>query len=300
MIIVNILKQGWDLFCKKKTITITNIFIAILMSLFIFSSILSYYLINQSIDIIKDKLDFSIYFKAETTKEDIEKLKNILENFPGVKEVKYITRDIAFEEFKKKAASNPAIEHALKELNINPLVDYLVVRSDDPTVYNEIANYIEQSPYRATIEFLTYYENKKAIERFISLANQIKFIVGFFMILVLVFSFLIILNSTILSIYSQKEDIEIFRLIGASNYYISMPFLVFNIINGFVGFLFSEAIFLLFLTKTSDFWNKLIFSLNPSLFFYQNFFIINLSIFGFVIIINIISSLVAIQKYLKV
>jgi cell division protein FtsX len=89
-------------------------------------------------------------------------------------------------------------------------------------------------------------------------------------------------------------------LVGAPNYYIALPFGIFNIISAFLGFILSEACVILVLIKTDNFWNKIVSSLNPNLFFYQNFFIINLSIFGFILLINIISSLIAIQKYLKI
>jgi cell division transport system permease protein len=300
MVLLRIINQGLDLFYKKKTITIVNVFMIFLMSLFLFSGIFGYYIINETINSIKDRLDFSIYFKADTSKEDIDKLKNILENFPNVKEVKYVTKDIALEKFKKESLANPTISEALKELNKNPLVDYLIVKADDPNVYSEIAKYIEQSPYRATIEFLTYYENQKAIQRFISLSNYVKLLITVFSILISAFVFLIIFNLTTLTIYSQKNDIEVYRLVGAPNYYIALPFGIFNIISAFLGFILSEACVILVLIRTDNFWNKIVSSLNPNLFFYQNFFIINLSIFGFILLINIISSLIAIQKYLKI
>jgi cell division transport system permease protein len=300
MVLLRIINQGLDLFYKKKTITIVNVFMIFLMSLFLFSGIFGYYIINETIKSIKDRLDFSIYFKADTSKEDIDKLKNILENFPNVKEVKYVTKDIALEKFKKESLANPTISEALKELNKNPLVDYLIVKADDPNVYSEIAKYIEQSPYRATIEFLTYYENQKAIQRFISLSNYVKLLITVFSILISAFVFLIIFNLTTLTIYSQKNDIEVYRLVGAPNYYIALPFGIFNIISAFLGFILSEACVILVLIRTDNFWNKIVSSLNPNLFFYQNFFIINLSIFGFILLINIISSLIAIQKYLKI
>jgi cell division transport system permease protein len=300
MILLRIINQGIDLFFKKKTITIVNVFMIFLMSLFLFSSVFGYYILNETINSIKERLDFSIYFKADTSKEDIDKLKNILENFPNVKEVKYVTKDIALEKFKKESLANPVIGEALKELNKNPLVDYLIVKADDPNVYSEIAKYIEQSPYRAVIEFLTYYENQKAIQKFISLSNYIKVLIIVFLILISTFVFLITFNLTILTIYSQKDDIEVYRLVGAPNYYIASPFIIFNIISAFLGFILSEGCLVLVLIKTENFWNKIVSSLNPSIFFYQNFFMINLSIFGFILLINIISSLIAIQKYLKI
>ncbi len=200
----------------------------------------------------------------------------------------------------KELTGNQTLSQALQELKINPLVDYLVVRADNPETYGEIAKYIEQSPYRAIIEFLTYYENQRVINRFLNFSLQVKFLIFIFLVLILIFASLVIFNTTLLSIYSQKEEIEIYRLIGASNYVIRLPFLISTTISAFLGFILAEAIVVLFLMRTNNFWNKLIINLNSQYLFYQNFFTLNFWIFGFIFLISIITSLIALQKYLKI
>lgn len=299
MILIRLIKEGWELFKRKKLITFVLVFISFLISFIILSSISGFYFSNELIDFLRSKLDFSIYFKDQTSREDINKLKNILENFNGVDEVIFISKESAFEDFKRKYISNPIIVKSLIELNINPLVDYLVIRSKNAETYNEIAKYLESSPYRATIDFLTYSENKNVIERFIKLSNQFKFVIFIFLIVIFIFTFLIILNLTLLVMFSQKEEIEVFRLIGAPNYFIRLPFIISNLISSFLGYLIAEGVFIFFLMKTKDFWQQIISTLNPQIFFYNYFFIINLSILIFLILINLIATFIAMEKYLK-
>ncbi|GIW66914.1 MAG: cell division protein FtsX [Candidatus Parcubacteria bacterium] len=300
MIIVRLIKEGWELFKKRKLITFVLVFISFLISFLVLLSIILFYFSSEFIDFLKTKLDFSIYFREETSKEDIDKLKNILENFNGVEEVIYVSKESAFEDFQKKYISNPIITKSLAELNVNPLVDYLIVKAKNPGVYNEIAKYLETSPYRAVIDFLTYTENKNIIERFINISKQVNFIIFIFLILVFIFAFFLILNLTLLTIYSQKEEIEVFRLIGAPNYFIRLPFIVFNLISSLLGYIIAEGFFVLFLLKTRDFWKQLLITLNPEMFFYNNFFLINGSLIFFIIFINIFASIVAMSKYLKI
>ncbi len=298
--LLRLIKEGFELFKRRRLISFANIFITFLMSLFIFIGIFSYYFINQAIDYVKGKLDFSIYFKDNVSKEDITKLKNILENFPGVERVDYITKESALETFQKKFLSNPVLLKALNELKINPFVDYLIVKTKNPESYSEIAKYIESSPYRAIIDFLTYSENKNVIQRFIKISNYLKIILTSLIIVILTFCLLIIFNLTLLSIYSQKEEIEIFKLIGASNFFIRTPFIISNLISSFLGFLLAEASIIIFIMKTNDFWSKILFTLNLQQFLFLNFWHINLYIISFILISTLISSLIAIQKYLKI
>ncbi|MCS7184249.1 MAG: permease-like cell division protein FtsX [Patescibacteria group bacterium] len=300
MVLGRLIKEGWELFKRKKIITFVLIFISFLMSFLILVGLSVFYFSNELVDFLKTKLDFSVYFKDNTSREDIVKLKNILENFNGVEEVVLISKESAFEDFQRKYIANPIIIKSLVELNINPLVDYLIIRAKQPEVYNEIAKYLETSPYRAIIDFLTYSENKNVIERFIKVSNQFKFIILIFLILIFIFTFLIILNLTLLTIYSQKDDIEVFRLIGAPNYFIRLPFVIFNLISSFLGFLIAEFAFVFFLIRTRDFWKQLITTLNPELFFYHNFLTINLSILFFLFLINIFATMTAMSKYLKI
>jgi len=292
--------EGWILFKKRKLITFVLVFISFLLSFFILSGIFIYYVSNEIVSYLRSRLDFSIYFKEETDREDINKLKNILEDFNGVKEVIFVTKESAFEEFQKKYIANPSIVKSLIELNINPLIDYLIIRADDVKIYSDIANYLETSPYRALIDFTTYSENKRVIDRFASVSNYLNFVILILAIIILLFTFLIIFNLTLLSIFSQKDEIEVLRLIGAPNYFIRLPFMIFNLISSILGFIIAEIFFVLFIFKTSDFWKQLLITLQPINFYFNNFWIINLSLLGFLFIINIIASTIAVQKYLKV
>jgi cell division transport system permease protein len=104
----------------------------------------------------------------------------------------------------------------------------------------------------------------------------------------------------LLSIFSQKDEIEVLRLIGAPNYFIRLPFIVFNLISSILGFIIAQIFFVFFIFKTSDFWKQLLITLQPINFYLNNFWLINLSILGFLLITNIIASTLAIQKYLKI
>ncbi len=298
--LIRIIKEGWGIFKRQKIITFANIFVTFLMCIFIFIGIFSYYFLNESIEYVKDRLDFSIYFKDEADKNDILKLKNIIENFQNVERVTYVTKEEALANFQKKFISNPILVKALNELKINPFVDYIIVRAKTPEAYDEIANYVESSPYRAIIDFLTYSENRNVILRFIHFSNYLKFFVAIFLGIILLFSLLIIFNLTLLAIYSQREEIEIFKLIGASNFFIRTPFIISNFISSFVGFMLAEIFIFITLLRTKEFWPKILYSFNPLGYYLENFWMINLNLLGFILISILISTLIALQKYLKV
>jgi len=297
--VVKIIKYGYDLFWQEKVISVINIGTTILVAFFIWFGFLSFYFFNQMINYLQERLDFSIYFKTTISREEILKLQKILQEFPGVKEVEFISQDVALEKFQKESKANPVIAKALQELGSNPLVDYLIVRAENSEVYPKIADYLEKSPYKAYVDYATYFENQRVIKKIISLSNQTRFLISFLVIAILIFSALIIFNTSLASIYSQKESIEVLRIIGAGNWFIRGPFFVYLFITSFLGYLISLGILVLFLMRTENFWPAIVSNLQPALFISEKFFVLNLSAFGIILLINYLSTFIALEKYLK-
>ena len=298
--LIKILKSGYDLFWQEKIITLASLGTTIIISLFIWSGFLSFYFFNQTINFLQERLDFSIYFKPNILREQILKIQKILQNFPQVEEVQLITQEEALEKFKKEAKTNPVISRALSEVNINPLVDYLIVKAKVSEVYPKIIDYLEKSPYKNYIDYISYYENQRAITKIISLSNKMRILISFLIISILILSLLIIFNFILVSIYSQKETIEVLRLVGASNFFIRGPFLVYSFIFSFVGYLFFLVGLIFLLEKTSQFWQSLVSNFQPISFIFDNFFILNGVAFGIILLINWLGTFFALEKYLKI
>ncbi|GIW67565.1 MAG: cell division protein FtsX [Candidatus Parcubacteria bacterium] len=295
-----ILKYGYDLFWQEKIISLINIGTTILVALFLWFGFLSFYFFNQMIAYLQERLDFSIYFRSNINREEILKLQKILQNFPGVKEVEFVPQEVALKKFQQEARANPVITRALKELQTNPLVDYLIVRTDNSEIYPQIADYIEKSTYRAYIDYISYFENQKVIKKIISISNQTKFLISILLIVILIFSALIIFNTILASIYSQREEIEVLRIIGAGNWFIRVPFFIYILIFSFLGYIIALGTLILFLMKTEDFWPTIVSNFQPSIFIADNFFVLNGIAFGLILLINFVSAFIAMEKYIKI
>lgn len=295
-----IFRSGFLLFEREKLITFVNLGTTILVSFFIWATFLGFYFFNQMISFLEERLDFSIYFKKEVGREEIIKLQKILQNFPGASEVELVTQEEAFKKFQKEVKANPVISRALSELQTNPLVDYLIVRAENAEVYPKVADYLEKSPFKSSIDYTTYFENQRIIKRSINLSNQVKFLITLLSIVILIFSALIIFNTTLTSIYSQREEIEVLRLVGAGNWFIRGPFFVYSFIFTFLGYIISLGILVFFLEKSSNFWQAILSNFQPTIFIYENFFYLNGIIFLIILLMNFLATFFALEKYLKI
>lgn len=295
-----LIKNGWQIFKTKKLISVFSTLTVVLITIFLWQIVSANFLINKSLGYVQKKLDFSIYFKDGTQPEDIRKLQAILENFQNIDRVMLISKEKALEEFKVDTEKNPVIVQALKEIQSNPLSDYLVIRAKEPKVYEEIAGYLDGSPYRSLVEFITYSENQKIIKKFINLSQKVKFAVGLIILFVGIFCALVIFNSTILMIYSQKAEVEVLKLMGASNFFVRSPFLIFAAIVTIFGFLIGTFLSVIIIQNINQMFLAIVPDGDLQSYVFDNFFKLNAAIFGFLLLINLASTGLSLQKYLKI
>lgn len=301
--LINVFKrgliQGWYLIFNEFSITFTNFLTTILISYLLWFSVFVFYFSNQFLSYLQDRLDFSIYFKPETSREEIEKIQRIIINFPGVERVEFISHEAALEKFKQESKINPVIERALSELKINPLVDYLIVKAKTSDVYLKISDYLLKSPYNEKIDYISYFENQKVIKRVISFSNYLKIITLGIIVVSWLFAGLIIFNNLYVSISNLKEEIEILQLLGAGNWFIRSPFIFYTLFFSLISYIISIGGLIIFLEKTKSFWPLVLSNFSLYHFVLENFLKLNLIIFGLIIFINLSSTLISIQKHLR-
>jgi len=130
------------------------------------------------------------------------------------------------EEFKLRHADEEVIQDSLALLDENPLQATLNVRAVDPEHYEAISTFLENSRFRQDISTINYNENKAVIEKIGSFAKDLRTRGLTVTLFLIVIAILITFNTIRLTIYNQRQEIEIMRLVGASNWQIQGPYLV--------------------------------------------------------------------------
>jgi len=249
---------------------------------------------------LEEKVDISVYFKKETLEEDILRAKEEITQIPEVKEVKYVSREEALGRFVEKHKENPVLLESLREVGENPLLASLNIAAREASQYETVAKFLENASFKNLIEKIDYYQRKPVIERIFSLTSGINRAGISLSIVLAIIAILIVFNQVRLAIYNSREELTIQRLVGASNWFIRGPFLVQGAISGFFAMIFCLLIFTLICWGFSP---KL-----EILFPGLNFFSYFISNFGFIFLIQIatgiglgvISSLIAIRRYLEI
>lgn len=250
---------------------------------------------------LEQKVDVSVYFNSDVTKEQIDPVEERLNSMPEVRETKYISKEEALESFRNKHGDNPLIIASLSELEENPLQPTLVVKARNPEDYDAISSILKDSQYEGLIQNFNYEDNQVIIDKLTKTTKTIEKIgigvsISFAFIAVLV-----MFNTIRLTIYTQKEEISIMRLVGASNRFIVAPYILEGIIYGFVATLFSTIILFSFLKYLSPMISNFLENqVDIYKYFNSHFLIIFASELLFGTVLGIFSSMIAIRRYLKV
>lgn len=249
---------------------------------------------------IQEKVDVTAYFKTEATEDEIMKVKDDLDGLPEVKNIEYISKEVAFEEFKSNHAGDVLIQDSLAELNSNPLQASLNIKAVLPSQYASIATYLEANKFRSLVDKINFYENEQVIDRVQRISDGLQgwgFIMTAAMALIAV---LVTFNTIRLTMYNQKQEIEIMRLVGGSNWHIKAPYLVEGGLYGVFSAVISLVLFyplVYIISPKID-----IFIPNASLlgYFASNSLLYVTLIFSVGILLGVISSFVAIRRFLKI
>jgi cell division transport system permease protein len=292
--------SGWRSLSRDGGMITANIFI-MAMAIFAISSLFLLKDVSQFlISGIQEKMDVSVYFKYDTLEEDILKTKEELSEIPEVKEVNYISREEALKSFIEKHKGNPILMESLQEVGANPFLPSLGVKAFQAHQYEAVVGFLQGEPFNSLIEKVDYYERKPVIESVYSATSTFNKVGLFFSIILIVVAALVTFNAIRLSIYNSKEEIKIQKLVGASNWFIKGQFLVQGAFCGFFAALICLALFAL-TTKGLDSRAE---SLFPGLglfdFFTGNFYHILLIQLSTGITLGVVSSYIAVRKYLKI
>lgn len=246
---------------------------------------------------LERELTIVVYLKKETTEEEKVAIQNDLELLKSaenkVESYKLKTSEEWKAEMKKESV---ALESTLDYLESNPLLDSIIVKVTNVKELAPLAEKLRKYEYVSSASY-----GEGMIENILGIFDAISFgTVAIVVALVLVTAFLI--NNTIkLTIFARSEEIEIMRLVGASNIAIKLPFLFEGFVLGILGsilpIILSVYGYIILFDKSGGYvFTKIITLTKP--------FPFVLYVSGFLLVIGSLVGMVgsyrAVRKYLKI
>jgi cell division transport system permease protein len=170
----------------------------------------------------------SVFLALDASRGDAEKIAARLKNHAGVREARYVPRDEALKELK----ASTGLADVMDSLPQNPLPDAFVVlpRDTQPEALEKLRNEVRGWPRVAHVQLDTAWARR--LEAGLKLARLAVWLLATLFAFALV---AVTFNTIRLQILTRREEIEVSKLIGATDPFIRRPFLYFGALQGFIG-----------------------------------------------------------------
>lgn len=292
-------------FYRNRTVSLSSIFIltitlSIVTSFYLFRAVFDY-----TLEQIKEKVDVRVYLTADATEVQAADLKAKIMGLTDVKSVEYTSREQALLDFKKKHEGDQLTLQALDELGTNPFGASLSIVAKDTSRYQAIADQLSEGSgllgdSKGVIDKVNYYQIKDSIDKLNSIIGWTN-TVGFWLsVLFVLMSCMIVYNTIRLAIFVYRDEIAVMKLVGASNMFIRGPFVVESFLYSIVATAITLALFFpatIWVTKKTVFFFE---GLNINSFYTAHIVELALVLLVFSSSLTVLSSLLAVRKYLKV
>lgn len=294
------IKFAWQDIFRNISLSLMTVLILILMLLSVNTLIIIRFFTLQATQSVKEQIDLSIFFSHTATEEQISEVQDYIRSFPEVTSVTYLTKEEVLKNFREQYSDNENIVASLDELGENPLGATMIIKAREPSDYEKITTALGVPEYENIVVAKTFVDTEKAISRINSITIQVERFSVILTALFAIIAFLIIFNTIRIAIYTQRIEIIIKKLVGATNWFIRSPYLIESFIFTTVSVAITYGV-LMFASGLIDPYVEIIFN-KPGLlteYFSSNIIQLFGIQFAAVLLLTIFSSLMAMRKHLK-
>lgn len=216
----NLWRNGWMSFASISAVTITLLILGVFLILAMN--------INYFAQSVEKQVEIRVFLDVLATQDHVKQVEENIKAIPEVSSVEFIPKDEGLRQFKESLGEKAYLFEGLEE--DNPLPDAFVVKTKDPKQTAAVAAKIKNFQY---VESLNYGEG--TVEKLFAWTSALRN-VGIVFIAGLGFTAMFLIANTIkLTIVARRREIEIMKLVGATNWFIRWPFFVEGLLMGIIG-----------------------------------------------------------------
>jgi cell division transport system permease protein len=181
---------------------------------------------------VRGRVVLDVYVSPEASPAERSELERALESTDNVKSVDYISKTEALEELGRKVTDT---DEKIELLGTNPLPDLFRVTPDDPDELHVIEDtlVVRGEPQLPAVDDVRNREGET--DKILSATGLVKALAAGLAALLVFASIALVANTIRLSIFARRREVEVMKLVGATNWFIRWPFVIEGVIVGFLG-----------------------------------------------------------------
>lgn len=212
---------------RNVTMTIAMVLTTAISLALLGSGLLLFRKVNDMKEYFYFRVEVSIFLTKDVTQAQRTSLREELQADPLVKSVTYESQDDAYRRFREQFKDSPAL---INNTRANALPESFRVKLKDPTKYSLAAS--KYGPAAGVDEVV---DQRQILGKLFSIIGGIQTIAVVIAVVVLIAAVLLIGNTIQVAAFNRRREIEIMRLVGASNWYVQLPFVLEAVVAGIIG-----------------------------------------------------------------
>jgi cell division transport system permease protein len=207
---------------------------------------------------VRNKIELEVYINDDATRAEVDELGNMIREIRHVESIDFISKAEALRILRKRLGDKSGIT---QDLPGNPLPRSYRIKLDDPKNVDVVKSGLQPVGTNGKPRYISpaiqeVQDREDDTEKILSATSTIKIILASLAGLLGLASILLVANTIRLSIFARRREVEVMRLVGATNWFIRWPFVIEGLLVGFMAGL--VAVVLLWVVKVTviDDWSN--------------------------------------------
>jgi cell division transport system permease protein len=230
------LKRAWQGFWRNALMSLAATATMVLMLILLAGFFIIQTGLLAGIEFVQEKVEVVADLKDNTSQAEVEAIQRRIGALPEVASVDYVSRELALERFRETLEAQGE-EDLTQYLDANPLHASLEVKLQDPTTFGQVISRLNAESAVETVKDIeNLVERVNTVTGILRTAGAV--VLGIIALIVL----FIVVNTIRLAVLARADEIEIMRLVGASDAFIRWPFVFEGAMVGLLGSIVTLAI----------------------------------------------------------
>ena len=200
----------------------------VFISLFLFGGAL---LIGRQVNLVVDattgKVEVAVYLQDSISQADRDRLFNLIQDMPVVSDVTYESKEDAYKHFLQIFRNQSALT---QNVSRDALPASFRVKLADPQKFESVAAQLQGQP---GIERIV--DQRSILKRLFAVSNVLRWGAYIASVVILISAAGLIGNTVRMAVFARRKEIGIMKLVGATNWFIRIPFLIEGMVEGLLG-----------------------------------------------------------------
>jgi len=213
---------------KRNVFITVAAILVVLVSMYLVGAVfVASFAVDRALTLQTKKVEVAVFLKRDVTKDARDSIQRDLLAMPEVASVVYESKQDAYETFKRLFRDEPDI---VENTTADALPESFRVKLKDPNQFAVVRDRLDGRPGIDQIQ-----DERKFLSRLLAVVRDVR-LLGIVMVFLLTTAAAVLIATTIrMAIFARRREIAIMKLVGATNWFIRIPFMLEGVIQGMVG-----------------------------------------------------------------